>query len=340
LFFHIPCFDGIGFAEKVTVSNRLVQDIKREEMANQRVGLQRQNLLGLPVDSDILFSNHKNVYKKRIEKRQIKLIGKISFIKSFLQEDETILLVTTGCSPISLLEQLLTGLVVFYLKRSLLVFTNKRIFHIPTKLNYAYRNSIAQILYPDCRNIAVKGGNLVVKYKNGKKETFLYIAPAERKKIKALLKTIPLEGTPSISRERIHLCPRCTNELQKDRHICPTCRLVFKDRAEGKKISLVYPGGGYFYTRHPFLGISDAITELILIALVIMAFVATMKGIEGSIVLLSTWGIALVIEKAVTVYHSNHFIKDFITKEKEIKPIKMTPKPKAFNQSERNRGIS
>jgi hypothetical protein len=41
-----------------------------------------QNLSGLPVDRDILFSNHKGVYKKGIEKRQTKFIEKISFIKS------------------------------------------------------------------------------------------------------------------------------------------------------------------------------------------------------------------------------------------------------------------
>jgi len=40
-----------------------------------------QNLFGLPVERDILFSNHKGIYKKGIEKQQTKFIEKISFIK-------------------------------------------------------------------------------------------------------------------------------------------------------------------------------------------------------------------------------------------------------------------
>ena len=130
----------------------------------------KQNINGLAVSSEIMFSNHKNVYKKSIEKRQTKLLNELSFIAPFLVEDEQILLVTTGCSPVSLFEQMMTGWIVFYLKRSLFVFTNMRIFHIPTKTNYSYRDSITQILYDDCLKIDRKGSTLVVKFKSGKKQ--------------------------------------------------------------------------------------------------------------------------------------------------------------------------
>ena len=53
-------------------------------------------IFGLPVDREILFSNRKNLYKKRIEKRQRKLIVKMSFLKPFLKKGERILLITTG----------------------------------------------------------------------------------------------------------------------------------------------------------------------------------------------------------------------------------------------------
>ena len=280
-----------------------------------------QNLFGLPVERDILFSNHKGTYKKGIEKRQTKFIEKISFIKPFLKEGEKIILVTTGCSPMTVLEQLLTGWIVFYLKRSLLVFTNMRIFHIPTKMNYSYRNSIAQILYGDCHTIALKGRTLVIEYKNGKKEKFYYTAWRERKKIKALLKTISLKGEQSKTKERIHLCPRCTKELVEDKYTCQYCRLSFKDKAEGKKVAIIYPGGGYFYTGHPILGFGDAITELVLMILVVVSLFNVLKGNESGISLLIFYGILLFFEKVITVYHSNHFINEYIPKEKEIKPI-------------------
>ena len=53
------------------------------EAAFKPVGFMGPQIFGLPVDRDILFSNHKDIYKKRVEKRQRKLIVKISFFKLF-----------------------------------------------------------------------------------------------------------------------------------------------------------------------------------------------------------------------------------------------------------------
>jgi len=293
----------------------------KSDSANHAAILHQEDSLDLPLDSEILFSDHKGTYKKRIEKRQTRLLKNVAFLKNFLKEDEKILLITTGCSPTSILEQLLTGWIFIYLKRSLFIFTNKRIFHIPTKRNYSYRHSIAHILYPDCNSIQLKGNRLAVGYKNGKKEKFIYIARNERNKIKTLLPTISFEGYTREIQKRAHLCPRCTKELEEDKYVCPYCFLEFKEKDKAKKISLIYPGGGYFYTRHPFLGISDAIVETILLVLVIVSLIDVTKGVEGSGVELFTFGILLVIEKVISVYHSNHFIKEYIPKEKDIVPI-------------------
>jgi hypothetical protein len=290
-------------------------------MPEQLVIPQQDYASDLPLDRDTIFSNHKGIYKKRTEKRQTKLLKKVGFLKNFLKEDERILLISTACSPISILEQLITGWIFIYLKRSLLVFTNKRIFHIPTKKDYSYRNSIAQILYPDCNSIQIKGRKVIIEYKNGEKEKFFYLASKEKKKAKSLLQSLSLEGSPSESQKRNHLCPRCTERLQDGKYVCPNCHLAFKDKDEGKKISLIYPGGGYFYTRHPFLGISDAIVETLLIVLVVASLIDAVKGIEGSSVDTLIFLLVLVMEKAISVYHSNHFIKEYIPKEKDVQPI-------------------
>ena len=293
----------------------------KSDSANHAAILHQKDSLHLPLDREILFSNHKGTYKKRIEKRQTRLLKNVAFLKNFLKEDERILLITTGCSPASILEQFLTGWIFVYLKRSLFIFTNKRIFHVPTKRNYSYRHSIAHILYPDCDSIQLKGSKLVVVYKNGKKEKFIYIARNERRKIKALLPTLSFEGYPREIQKRVHLCPRCTKELEEEKYACPYCFLEFKEKDKAKKISLIYPGGGYFYTRHPFLGISDAIVETVLLVLVILSLIDVTKGVKGSVVALFIFGLALVIEKAISVYHSNHFIKEYIPKEKDITSI-------------------
>jgi len=281
----------------------------------------KQNIDGFAVSAEIMFSNHKNVYKKSIEKRQTKLMKNISFIAPFLVEDEQILLVTTGCSPVSFLEQMTTGWIVFYLKRSLFVFTNMRIFHIPTKTNYSYRDSIAQILYDDCLKIDQKGRSLVVKFKSGKKEKFIYIARKERKKIKALMKNIPLNDSQRELPQRTHLCPQCTNPLIKNEYICPHCELEFKNKTEARRFSILYPGGGYFYTRHPWLGISDAIAEFSLTCFVIYSILDVFEGDEGAMADVIFFSIILILEKLVTIYHSNHFIKEYIPDEKEITTI-------------------
>ena len=97
--------------------------------------------------------------------------------------------------------------------------------------------------------------------------------------------------------------------------------LEFKSKAEAKRISLLFPGGGYFYTRHPFLGIGDAITETFLLVLIISSIVGLINGARDAGFSLVIFALALIIEKAITVYHSNHFVKEFIPMEKEVKPL-------------------
>ena len=297
-----------------------------QEMQNPMSSSSRQVLLDLPVNTDVMFTNHKNIYKQTIEKRQRKMLKKIPFIRPFLHQSETILCVTTGCSPVPVIEQFLTGWIVFYLKRSLFIFTNERIFHIPTKQNFSYRNSIAQILYADCQSITFKGRNLIVEYKNGKKEKFPFIPRSESKKIKTLLQEIPLQGQPSSTLERTHLCPSCTNPLVTDQYTCPKCSLEFKNKEKTRRISIIYPGGGYFYTGHPFLGIGDALTEIYLTLLVIAAFFVAISSVVGGIYTLVFFGILLALEKALTVYHSNHFIKEYIPKDHFVKILTRDPK--------------
>jgi hypothetical protein len=290
-----------------------------------------QELYGLPVNTDVMFTNHKDIYKQSVENSQRKLLQKVSFMKPFLHENETILCITTGCSPASLIEQFLTGWIIFYLKRSLFVFTNERIFHIPIKNNLSYRNSIARILYADCRSIAVKGRTLIAEYENGTEEKFLYIK--DNKKIKNLLQEMPTEGRPSPAMQRTHLCPQCTNPLVKDQYTCPGCSLEFKDKEKTKRISLIYPGGGYFYTGHPFLGIGDALTEIYLTVLLVISLITALSGAEGGFFAAAFIAVILALEKALTVYHSNHFIKEYIPKDRTIEPITTIPQAQYSRQT-------
>lgn len=281
-------------------------------------GSGEQKLFDLPVDCNTLFSDQNGKFKKGLEKRQTKLVEKLAFLKPFMKDDEKIVLVTTGCSPMSVLEQLVTGWIVYYLKRSLIVFTSRRIFHIPTRSDFSYRNSIAQINYSDCKGISMKRSYIEVRYKNGTQEKFIYIDRRERRKIRTLLAATSFDGAHATEEGRSHLCPRCTAKLVRDQYTCPCCRLVFKNISEGKKISIMYPGGGYFYTRHPVMGIGDALTELLLMVMVVASLIDVLRGNGNGFVPLAIWGTALIIEKSISVYHATHFIKEFIPIDKVV----------------------
>jgi len=294
------------------------------ETGFQPSGLMGPQIFGLPVDRDILFSNHKNVYKKRIEKRQRKLVVKIVPIKPFLRKNEQILLITTGYSPLFSLGQYLTGFVFSYLKRSLFVFTNQRIIHLPTTPSYKYNNCLAQIEYAGCRSIGMKGGTLVVRYaKLGKVEKFKAIAVQERSKIRALLKKrIPLSGTKGLLAERTHLCPRCAHRLVEKKYACPNCRLTFKSRLAAAILAIFVPGGGYFYVRQFLIGALDGVLEIFLLIYSVYLLRDFYNQVPVYLIYLVTIPVLYLYVKITAIIHSNHFVTEFIPTQRNIKPRK------------------
>jgi len=294
------------------------------EAAFEPAGFMGPQIFGLPVNREILFSNHKNVYRKRIEKRQRKLIVKISFLKPFLKKGEQVILITSGYSPLGSLAQYLTGFLFVYLKRSLFVFTNYRVLHIPTTSSYNYKNSIAQVAYAGCQSIEQTGGSLTAKFAGAGKKVvkFKGIAVSDRKKIRALLKKkIPLSGTKSHLAGLTHLCPRCTARLSPGKYKCEKCQLQFKGKVAAVIGSLIFPGGGYFYIRQYLLGFLDAIIEIALGAFVV--YIINDLSRHMPVVPLHMAAIPLFLfTKTAACIHSSHFISEFIPKRRTIKPRK------------------
>jgi hypothetical protein len=208
-------------------------------------------IFGLPVDTGILFSNHKGVYQPGIEKNKTKLLKKLGFLANFLDPDEKIVFVATGCSPYSTLEQLTVGAVwVAVLKRSLFVFTNKRLFHIPTTWQLDYRGSIAQILYQDCKRLQVSGSGLVAEYHTGKKDRFASIPGPDRKIIKHFQFAT---GASDQRRNRSGIiCARAARSSAGPRVTCPPA--VSNSRA-GRRPTRSIVTGRRYYTGHPFSGL-------------------------------------------------------------------------------------
>ncbi|MBW2486992.1 MAG: hypothetical protein JRE88_07750 [Deltaproteobacteria bacterium] len=309
------------------------------QKAFEPVGMMGPQIFGLPVDRDTLFSNHQEIYKKRVEKRQRKLIVKLSFLKPFLKKGEKILLTTTGYSPINSLPQYVTGFFFVYLKRSLFVFTNYRIFHVPTTPIYKFKQSISQILYVDCQSIALKGGTLTVQYaQNGMSEKFKAIALSERRKIKALLKRMPLSGTQSQLGRRSYICPRCTALLESGNYTCNACQLKFKNKTAAFILAVLFPGGGYFYTRHYFIGLISAIIEIFLMGYFYLIWQDVINKPENRMIYLVGLFAIFVIVKIISVIHSSHFTEEFIPTKKRIQtdPSAARSRPKKQKEKSKN----
>jgi hypothetical protein len=282
---------------------------------------------GLRVNQEICFTAHNNQFHKGTRDRQLKILrGWAPTLKQVLKPDEEIWLAVRAVSPMSWFEQLTTGWMIYYLKRCGLVFTNKRILHLPTTMNFKPKFSVAQVAYGDIAETklaAFLGRVLKLKYRSGKKESFNYIEPRDFKKLKVLLPSLPREGQPSEVSERHHLCPRCQARLLKGKFTCPSCRLQFKDGERAIKLSILYPGGGYFYTGHPILGIGDAIVEGVLLIILIGGLITAWAGDQGAEarILVAIVGGALALEKAQTIYHAIHYVNEYIPLEKTFAPV-------------------
>jgi hypothetical protein len=282
------------------------------------IGVVQSKIFGLPVDRKVLFSNHKNVYKKKIEKRQRNLIIKLPFLKFFIRNTEKVLCVTTGHTPITVLEKLAIGWFFIYLKRCLLVFTDQRVLSFPTTPNYKYRNTVSEIPYGICNAIRMKGRNLVIEYKKtGAVEKFFSLARKEKKKITNLLKNITFKSAGSSAIKRTSLCPRCVSVLAEKTRTCKGCELKFKTKLSATLLAIVLPGGGYFYVRQYFLGTMVALLEIALFSAAAIAINDFNSGIQINYLWLITAPV-LILEKIIAVIHAHIFIEDFIPKPRKI----------------------
>jgi hypothetical protein len=282
---------------------------------------------GLPINQEIAFSDKKGNFKEKIKKRNLKMLKDyVPLLKQFLEPGEEVLLLMRGCSPMTSMEQFTTGWLIYYIKRCTLVVTNQRILHFPAKKDFSPRHSIAQVRYGDVEEIKPSGflSRFTVKYKNGSKDTFLYVK--ESAKLKSILTDLRLAShQPTAIGVRHHLCPKCNAALASGVYVCSSCRLEFKNEARARKLSIIYPGGGYFYTNHPVLGTGDALVETFLIFMVLMGLVNMLSGVTETAVGLFQFiffGLLLVLEKLYSVFHAKHYVKEYLPVETDFRPLK------------------
>ena len=77
-------------------------------------------------------------------------------------------------------------------------------------------------------------------------------------------------------------------------------------------LSLLIPGGGYFYTGHWILGLMDFLVEAALAALAILAIAQPDPGDPDPVTSAIVYLVILAIEKLITIYHAVHYVGEFI----------------------------
>jgi len=286
----------------------------------------------LPIKGEIAFANARGKFQEKIKKQQLKYLKDlVDDLKHVLEEGEEILLSARGASPFTAVEQLTTGAWIYYIKRCIIVLTDRRVLHFPTNYRFKPRDSVAQIRFQDIESFKGKR-RVTFRYKNGAREIFSQIRNGKRL-VQLLKGLVTTSSTSSQHGGRQHLCPRCVAPLARDRYTCPRCRLEFKEPAAARLYSVFLPGGGYFYTRHPWLGIGDAVTELVLIFLTFVFLLEYFMTPNSDVIQLYLglfFAAILAVEKLITIYHARHFINEYIPVEKSFNKI---PQPKPVSRT-------
>jgi hypothetical protein len=270
----------------------------------------------LRINEESCFTDIKGKQKPRLRKQLSKLLGKATpLLRRTLEPDEEIQYIAPAISPYSALEILTTGWVITVIRRCLLVVTDRRILHLPTKSDFTPRTSLAQIRFADLEEAKITGGlgkKLKMQYRNGTKESFTGFPGKVANKLSALLAGRAGQGTPTALAGRHHLCPRCRHPLTTESFTCTSCQLVFKDQKKATRYSLLIPGGGYFYTGHPVMGALDALVELFFLLAFLGGFVLLAEGDVEAVSVLVMFGVLLGLEKLLTIYHSRHYVTEFL----------------------------
>jgi hypothetical protein len=236
-----------------------------------------------------------------------------------LNPKEQIRCVTTGYSPISAYEQIVTGPAFLFFKKAYFILTNQRILHIPTRIDHLSPSAISQVRYDDCSQIKIKGRSLVVQYKSGNQEIFPYIHRKERQRIKTLLANLPDSSkSTDAEQDRTFLCPSCTSELAEDTNECRHCKLQFKSETQAKLRSWIIPGGGYFYNRYPVFGFVVGTLETALLSAIVYRCSNYSSGAPTNFHLIGLLTCFFLLEKIIVSFHAKELTSEFIPEEKNF----------------------
>lgn len=268
----------------------------------------------IPIDQGVCFSNDKGVFDERNKKEQLSYLKKLEpLLHQVLRSREKVLYVARCQWPQAVLDVLTSGWIAYFMNQAMIIVTSTRIIFLRTRSNNLPAGSLSQAEYHAIASYKRTGFGQSVEltYASGRIERFSSMQPKVSKKLIQVLETLVSSDHCAGKGERQYLCPRCSADLIKGRYACPDCNLQFKDPATAVKCALFYPGGGFFYMRRKFFGFQYALSELLLLGLLIVALVNIAQDTEfiGMAVII---GILLVITKAIHVFRARSYTGEYV----------------------------
>jgi hypothetical protein len=227
------------------------------------------------VREDVLYTSPKGEEKGSARKRAEQGLDNLQdILGKLLEPQEAVLYIARAVAPLSLLEQFTLGWQAYHMYGTVLVFTNRRILRFGVRgkgiRGWAWRRTVHSVLWGDIAEAKCKGflsPTLRLKYRSGRKETYMRISITDAKKIRALLPVfLPVAtGEASAAQQMISQCPECFAPLAHRVYQCPQCRMDFKTEKALLWRSILIPGGGYYYVGWKGFAIFFALVELFLI---------------------------------------------------------------------------
>ncbi|HEV8385629.1 MAG TPA: hypothetical protein VGQ11_12220 [Candidatus Acidoferrales bacterium] len=288
---------------------------------------------GIPVRLDTLYADSEGAEKKSIRKQADESLGRLKdILLKVLERDEAVFYIARAQEPLSAVEQLTLGRFSYAVTRTMLIITNRRIlaFHAKVKSfgKWEWGHAVRSIRLGDVAEAKVSAGlfsgSVQLTYRDGKKEKYWNVQRKDAKKLRLLLNELLPMSTSESSQAQgpVSLCPNCVAALPAAPQECAQCHLAFATNGEMVRRSILWPGGGYFYVGQSGFGVLDALTESILLG-VLLLWVLIALGLpepifdplepytsrSEALIIAVVLAVFLVVEKLITILHGRHFVR-------------------------------
>ena len=287
---------------------------------------QMMDLTGLRVRIDSLYSDSKGRQKPGIQRRADKILQPLRApLQKLLARDEVILYAAQATPSLSLLQQFIQGWAIYRYNLVILIVTNRRLLQLAVEPGGAWKKSIRSLAWGDVASVLVKpalfGGTLKLRLADKTEHAYWKLRRGDAKALKVILPAlITASAGEATGRGMLQLCPSCTGELIPREYRCRACGLGFKDERTLLWRALAIPGGAYFYVGQKWPGVAATIGELYVLIEILVLLSAiraasrmrSIKDVLGLVAALVFILALLILEKAFSIYHGRHAVREFL----------------------------